>query len=290
MDWPERLGAAIDCIEADLSGELDLAEAARRAACSPFYFQRLFSIVTGMTVGEYVRRRRLTLAAAELASGNAKVIDVALKYGYDSPDAFTRAFRALHGVTPRAAREPGVALAACPRVSFHVELKGGNDMDYKLIEKPGFEVALTTRRFTTQSDRNFRDIPRWWQEFTASPDLEKMLSLAGHKPGAVTGGEILGMCFADDQPVDFAYGIAVELPAGADAGPFEQKTVPAAAWAVFPCTLADLQDVTRRIFSEWFPAVPFEHADKPELEVYLPGPSGDAMKCEIWIPVVRKTL
>ena len=288
MDWPERLGAAIDLIEANLDGEIDLGEVARQAACSPFYFQRLFMIVTGMTVGEYVRRRRLTLAAAELASGRVKVIDAALKYGYDSPDAFTRAFRTMHGLTPQAARAPGAVLAACPRVSFRIELKGGNDMDYKMVKKPAFDVAVTTRQFSTENGQNFKDIPAWWREFTASPDRATMTALRGKGPGTVTGSDMLGICFADDKPADFAYGIAVELPAGADAGPFEKKTVPAADWAVFPCALADLQDVTRRIFSEWFPSVPFDHAEKPELEVYLPGPSGGAMAVEIWIPVVNK--
>ena len=106
MDWPERMSAALDYIEDNLAGEIDFTEAAKLACCSPFYFQRLFLIVSGMTLGEYVRRRRLTLAAKELSSGPVKVIDVALKYGYDSPDAFTRAFRAVHGVTPQAARKP----------------------------------------------------------------------------------------------------------------------------------------------------------------------------------------
>lgn len=161
-------------------------------------------------------------------------------------------------------------------------------MDYHIMEKPGFEVAVTTREFTTEDGRNFRDIPKWWREFLGSPDGAAMTALAGG-PGRVTGGDMLGICFADDQPADFAYGIAVELPPGADAGPFERKTIPAATWAVFPGTLAEIQDTTRRIFSEWFPSVPFEHDDKPELEVYLPGASGDAMKVAIWIPVVTKT-
>ena len=101
--------------------------------------------MNGLTLAEYVRRRRLTLAAGELLSGDARVIDIALKYGYNSPDSFTRAFRNLHNVTPQAAREPGVTLTAFPRIFFHIELKGGNDMDYKIIEKPAFPVALTAR-------------------------------------------------------------------------------------------------------------------------------------------------
>jgi AraC family transcriptional regulator len=288
MDWPGRMMQAIDYIEDNLADEISLTEAARIACCSPFYFQRLFTIITGMTVAEYVRRRRLTLAAVELASGRARVIDVALKYGYDSPDSFTRAFRAMHGVTPLAARERGIALVACPRISFQIEVKGGTDMEYKIVEKPAFPIAVTTRRFTTYDEQNFVRIPEWWREFLASPECSRMTSLAGNAPGAVTGGTMLGVCFADDKPVDFSYGIGVELPDGASSGPFQLMQIPAATWAVFGCTLANLQEVTRRIFREWFPSVDYEHDAKPELEVYLPEGQGQDMRCEIWIPVTTK--
>jgi AraC family transcriptional regulator len=197
MDWSGRMMRAIDYIEDNLADDISLAEAARIACCSPFYFQRLFAIVTGMTVAEYIRRRRLTLAAVELASGKVKVVDVALKYGYDSPDSFTRAFRAMHGVTPLAARERGISLMACPRVSFQIELKGGTDMEYRIIEKQTFPIAVTTRRFTTFNEQNFVEIPVWWREFLASPECARMTSLAGNKPGMATGGTMLGVCFAD---------------------------------------------------------------------------------------------
>jgi AraC family transcriptional regulator len=289
MNWPERMRRALAYLEENLAGDIDFGRAAQMAACSPFYFQRLFSIVTGMTVGEYIRRRRLTLAGMELASGTTKkVIDVALKYGYDSPDAFTRAFKAMHGVSPSAARKPGKKLAACPRISFHIELKGDADMDYRIIERHGFLVAVVTRRFTTENEQNFRDIRAWWQEFLPTADFKAMTDLTGGKPGAVTGGISLGICFTDDKPMHFSYGIAVELPEGSGAGKFKLKRIPAATWAVFDCTLANLQDVTRRIFTEWFPSTGYEHADVPELEVYLPGSEGQNMKCEIWIPVVKK--
>ena len=288
MDWQERMNRALAYVEENLAGDIDIGQAARMAACSPFYFQRLFSIMTGMTVGEYIRRRRLTMAGVELVSGTTKVIDVALKYGYDSPDAFSRAFKAMHGVSPSVARKPGTKLAACPRISFHIELKGGTDMDYRRIERQGFPVAVVTRRFTTENEQNFSDIPAWWQEFLPTADFKEMTALTGGKPGAVTGGISLGICFADNKPVDFSYGIAVELPEGTGAGKYELKRIPAATWAVFDCTLANLQDVTRRIFSEWFPSTGYKHADVPELEVYLPGPEGQDMKCEIWIPVVKK--
>jgi AraC family transcriptional regulator len=295
MEWSERMNAAIDYIEDNLDGAIDYGIAAQRACCSIFHFQRMFFAVIGITPAEYARRRRLTLAARELTSGNAKVIDIAMKYGYYAPDSFTRAFRNVHGITPQAARAPGVKLTAFPRISFNIELKGGDDMDYSIIEKKAFNIAITKKRFTTAGGQNFIKIPQWWDEFLKSPDCKAMESLTGNKPGKVTGGTMLGVCISDiciDDPnnYEFYYGIAVELPEKAGAGKFEKIEVPAATWAVFDCTLDNLQDVTRRIFSEWFPSTGYEHDAKPELEIYLPeDPHSKVMRCQIWIPVVKKT-
>ena len=288
MEWSERMNAAIDYIEANLAGDIDFNKAAEKAACSTFHFQRIFFAVNGLTPVEYTRKRKLTLAATELSSGNTRVIDIAMKYGYDSPNAFTRAFRNLHGVTPQAAREPGVMLTAYPRISFHIELKGGNDMDYRLIEKPGLTVAARTRQFTTINGQNFVEIPKWWDEFMASPECQALTSLSGNKPGAVTSSIMLGICYGEADAVEFSYGIGVELPQGASSGAFEKIEIPATTWAVFDCTLDNLQDVTKRIFSEWFPSTGYEHDAKPELEVYLPEKPGEVIQCELWMPIIKK--
>ncbi len=286
MEWSEGMKRAIDYIEDNLTGDVSIPKVARIACCSPFYFQRLFMIVTGMTVADYIRRRWLTLAAAELSSGNAKVIDVALKYGYDSPDSFGRAFRAMHSVNPLAAREPGTSLVAFPRISLQIELKGGTDVDYRIIEKPAFTIALMSRQFSNVNGQNFVEIPKWWEEFLASPDYGAMTALAGDKPGAMTGGEMLGICYGEADTGEFYYGIAVELPEGASVGKFDKMEVQATTWAVFGCTLANLQDVTKRIFRDWYLSTGYDHPGTPDLEVYLPGGSGPDMKCEIWAPVV----
>jgi len=288
MEWSERMNAAIDYIEDNLAGEIDFTKAAEKACCSAFHFQRIFFAVNGLTPAEYARRRRLTQAARELTSSNAKVIDIAIKYGYDSPDAFTRAFRNLHGVTPTAAREPGVTLTALPRISFHIELKGGTDMDYRILEKPAFPIAMTSRQFATANGENFVQIPKWWDEFMASPDSQKMTALTGGKPGAITRGLMLGICYGEADAVEFSYGIGVELAEGAPSGDFERIEIPASTWAVFDCTLDNLQDVTKRIFSEWFPSTGYEHDAVPELEVYLPEKPGEVIQCELWMPVVKK--
>ncbi|MBN1176047.1 MAG: AraC family transcriptional regulator [Dehalococcoidales bacterium] len=288
MEWSERMNAAIDYIEANLASEIDFGKAAEKACCSTFHFQRMFFAINGITPVEYARRRRLTLAATELYSGKMRVIDVAVKYGYDSPDSFTRAFRNLHGVTPQAARESGVTLTAFPRISFHIELKGGNDMDYRLMEKPGIAIAARTRKFTTVNGQNFVEIPKWWEEFMSTPECQQLMALSDNKPGAVTRGVMLGICYGDVDDVEFSYGIAVELPTGTSSGEFEKIEIPATTWAVFDCTLDNLQDVTKRIFSEWFPSTGYEHDALPELEVYLPEKPGQAMPCELWMPIKKK--
>jgi AraC family transcriptional regulator len=291
MEWSERMNAAIGYIEENLAGEIDFTKAAEKACYSLFHFQRMFMIIIGFTPSEYARHRRLTLAARELISENTKVIDLAVKYGYDSPDSFTRAFRNVHGITPQAARAPGVKLAAFPRVSFNIELKGGNDMDYRVIEKPAFEILGRSRKFRTANGENFIKIPQFWHEFMATDEYKALCDLMGKKPGAVTGGQMLGVCFGGENTNwdPFSYGIGIEKPAKKSPVKFEVIPVPAAAWAVFDCTLDNLQDVTKKIFSEWFPSTGYEHAPAPEIEVYLPGDfANTAMKCQIWIPIVKK--
>jgi AraC family transcriptional regulator len=288
MEWSERMSAALDYIEENLAGEVNHAKAAHIACYSPFYFQRLFMLVSGITLAEYIRRRRLTQAAMELSFGKPKVIDVAIKYGYDSPDAFTRAFRNMHGVTPQAAREPGTTLRAFPRISFQIELKGGDVMDYRILVKPAFPAAIAARQFTNVDGQNFKDIPEWWDEFTASLDCATLTALSSNKPGVVTGGVMLGVCYGEVDTGEFYYGIAVELSEGGSPGKFEKMVIPATAWAVFGCTLADIQDVTKHIFRDWYISTGYEHPGTPDLEVYLPEGNGEEMKCEIWAPIVKK--
>ena len=292
MEWSERMNAAIDYIEENLAGEIDFNVAAEKAACSTFHFQRMFFAVNGLTPAEYARRRRLTLAARELLSSTARVIDIAMKYGYESPDAFTRAFRNLHGVTPTAAREPGVQLVAFPRISFHIALKGGNDMDYRIIEKPAFDVIGKARKFTTVNGENFVKIPQFWNEFIEAKNYDVLMKLTQGKAGPVTGGENLGVCIAGETMEMFTYAIGVEKPEGADTEGFDVIHIPAATWAIFesvgPMPKA-IQDVTVQIFQEWFPSTGYEHDARPELEVYLPGdPNSPDYRCQVWMPVVKK--
>jgi AraC family transcriptional regulator len=288
MDWSERMNAAIDYIEENLAGNIDYSKAAEKAFCSTSHFQRMFLAVYGITPAEYVRRRRLTLAITELSLDSSKVIDIALKYGYDSPDAFTRAFRNMHGVTPTVARDPGVKLTAYPRISLHIEPKGETYMNYRIIEKPVIPVAMVSRKFSNVNDQNLTDIPKWWEHFTASPDCAELFALRGNAPGRHTRGLMLGVCYGEEETGEFYYGIAVEVHEDTEAGKFEKMVIPPTTWAVFDCMLPEIQDVTRQVFSDWYLSTGYEHPCTPDLEVYLnEGPDED-MKCQIWAPVKKK--
>jgi AraC family transcriptional regulator len=286
------MNAAISYIEDNLAGEIDFNEAAKKAYCSLFHFQRMFFAIIGVTPAEYARRRRLTLAARELTSTNARVIDLTVKYGYDSPDSFTRAFRNIHGVTPRAARAPGVKLAAFPRVSFNIILSGGIDMDYKIIDKLAFDVVGRGKKFTTSDGTNLTKIPQFWQEFSASTEYQKLSKLGGGKPGPITGADIISAILPNEKNTwdPIIYTICIEKPNKTT--DFDVFHIPAATWAVFesigPMPGA-IQDVTRKIFQEWFPSTGYEHDAKPELEVYLPGdPNSPNYHCQVWMPIVKK--
>ena len=275
----EGIMDAIDYIEAHLDGEIDLKAAAARAWISPFYFQRIFHALSGLTVGEYVRCRRLTLAAQELAATDEKVIDVALKYGYDSPDSFARAFTRFHGASPSAARAPGRRLNAVSPLRIKLTLEGGTMLEYNIVEKEPFTVIGVARRFNTET--SYTEIPKFWNEHVNS-ELGK----------AVMG--MYGICLDTPQDDgDFEYLIADnylpwnEIPKGCVA-----KVIPAGTWAVFPCRGAlpkALQDVNTRIWSEWLPSSrSWKLARNMSVEMYAPpAEKPEDSYQEIWIPVEK---
>lgn len=285
MEWLKRMMDAVEYMEAHMEEPFDAAQIAKVACSSPFHFQRMFHIITGNTVADYVRKRKLTLAAQELASTKVKVVDVALKYGYDTPESFSKAFRRVHGISPSAAREQGMRLKAHPPISFQLSLKGDKDMDYKIIEKDAFKIVGKGIRVTTRDGENFKRVPKFWEECHKDGSCERICSIAG-------GGNILGVCMNDFSNEEFTYMIAVEKPDAFTGEDMTEALIPASTWAVFDSVgpvPGSLQKVWERIFSEWFPATSFEHADAPELEVYLSGDcDAEDYRCEVWIPVVRK--
>ncbi|RKP51611.1 helix-turn-helix domain-containing protein [Cohnella endophytica] len=289
VEWFIRMRDALDLMEEKMEQRLDVEEIAKAAYSSPFHFQRMFHMLTGMTVAEYTRKRKLTLAAQELASTSAKVVDVALKYGYDSPESFSKAFRKIHGLAPSEARQPGANLKAFPRLSFHLSLKGDKDMDYRIVEKEAFKVVGSILETTCRDGENMRRIPLFWQQCHQDGTAAKL--------GAIASGEnMYGICL-DMKPnhEDFSYMIAVDAAADQAEAPegFALRTIPASTWAIFASVgpmPGAIQSLFARIFQEWFPATGYEHSGGPEMEVYPPDgdTTAEDYRCEVWIPIVKK--
>ena len=204
MEMLHRMNDCIQYIEDNLEGEIEMEELARLSLNSKFHFQRLFSLVTGFTVAEYIRRRRLTLAAQELNHANVKVIDVAFRYGYETPESFSKAFRKAHGVSPSHVRESGTPLKAFPRISFQIQLKGEVEMNYRIVEKEAFQVIGKGKRVSTHNGQNLKEIPTFWDEVNTSGLDSEICEAAGHD-------EMLGICMEFDDPnEEFTYFIGSE--------------------------------------------------------------------------------
>lgn len=175
IGWIEGIQRAIEYIEDNLTEEVNIEEIAEKACVSAFHFQRIFHTLCGFTVGEYIRNRRLSIAAQELSKADAKVIDVAIKYGYNSPDSFTRAFTKFHGITPSAAKLKGANLKSFAPVKIKLILEGGTMLEYKIVEKAQFTVMGKVRSFNT--DTSYDEIPKFWQEHMESADQDNKVTL-----------------------------------------------------------------------------------------------------------------
>ena len=175
--WIEGFQESIDFMEANLTENIDIEVIAGKAALSPFYYQRIFGALCGMTVGEYIRARRMTLAAQELNRKDIKVIDVAVKYGYDSPDSFAKTFQKFHGITPSQAREPGALLRSFAPMHIKITMEGGSMMDYRIVEKAQFTIVGVKRRFN--SDTSYQEVPKFWDEWMAQGDKRPIMGTFG---------------------------------------------------------------------------------------------------------------
>lgn len=289
MDWVTGIQNAIDYVEEHLTEEIDYDRVAEQAACSNFYFQRIFSILCGMTLGEYIRGRRLTLAGNELKTSADKVIDIALKYGYESPESFTRAFSKFHGVTPSDARKGGFKLKSFSRLSVKISLNGGILMDYKIVEKEAFDVVEKVETHTVENSENAKSIPEFWTRAHSDGTIEKLLDIACDKT------YIFGICYGNlpENAKTFDYSIAAKCdktavpPKG-----FRKNTVPARTWAVFECKgkmPEAIQTMWHKIVSEFFPASGYQPTYEMDIEAYTKGNmESPDYRSEIWVPVNKK--
>lgn len=291
------MNGAMDYIEGRLASDIDYEAAARIACCSSYHFQRMFSFITDVPLSEYIRRRRLTLAAFELQENGARVIDVALKYGYDSPNSFTRAFQSLHGVTPSSARDRGVQLKAYPRMSFHISIKGDVEMNYKIEQKAAFKVFGAETIIDMTDDRNFEEIPKFWGKCHKNGTVDRLESfeMPRYESGLFKVNSV--MCYRKTEGNTFPYMIGIVDLYNKLNAPEELTVVnvPACTWAIFRSEEHGFDDLSekvqavwKRIFPEWFPTSGYDHAGTAELEMTYETKEKERFYTEVWIPVVKK--
>ena len=293
MDWTTGIQRAIDYIEDNLTEKLDYEEIAKRAFVSNFHFQRIFGILCGYTLGEYIRNRHLTLAGSDLASSDVKVIDTALKFGYDSPESFGRAFTKFHGIAPSQARTMGANLKSFSRLSVKLILEGGNIMDYRIEKKDTFKVIVRKERFSSDNEVNKKEIPEFWDKCRKDGTVHKLCDYMN--PKGIFGDAIVGMCFegsATDK--NFVYAIGAAYGNGNVSADLTIEEIPALTWAIFKCTGAmpnAIQELWHKIYSDFFPTSEYQPGGGLDFELY---PGGDIhspdYESEIWISVVKRSI
>lgn len=297
MDWISGMQKAIAYIEEHITEEIDYAEVARQAYSSPYHFQRVFSILCGYTLGEYIRNRRLSLAGTELVSSKAKVIDVALKYGYDSPDSFTKSFRTFHGITPSQARMDGAKLRSFSRLSIKILLEGGTVMDYRIEKKEKFTLVGYKRRFTGSLDKRLEQEGDFYMSTRFT-----QYALEGMARDCDTNYNVMTN-FADD---GYDFYIAAKLSdsmmeyyeydLGEDAKRFEKIEIPAGLYLICETERCEyptmkMEDLRRKAVSEWLPSSGYELTEAPELSVYhwycTEGYDPNSRYVELWLPITK---
>lgn len=295
MEWTESLRRTIRYLEEHLLEETGADGAAEAVHLSAFYLQKGFKIMTGYTIGEYIRCRRLYLAALDVLAGRGKIIDLACQYGYDTPESFTKAFRRFHGVSPaQLRREPGRLKVFLP-LQITVSIKGGNEMDYTVEKMGEFQLIGFSREFSM--DTSYQEIPKFWDEFNRR--IQEMLRSKGPE-GALEqairdyGVGEYGVCVDAAGCREFRYMIAGRYSGGPVPEGMEVYTFPAAEWAKFRCSgplPGALQAVNTKIFREWLPGNPdYTLARGGNIEWYsmAGAPSDPDYESAVWIPVERR--
>lgn len=281
MEWVDRLNQSIRYIEEHLTDEIDYDQLGKIACCSAYHFQRMFTYMAGVTLSEYIRRRKMSLAAVDLQSGSEKIIDIADKYGYRSPTAFNRAFQSIHGIAPSAVRGEGILVKSYPPITFVIAIKGAEEMNYRIETKDAFRILGISAPLYQEIEKNFNIVPKMWQDAVESGTIQKLAGMMDAQPMGLLG---VSACNEEEQ---WRYFIAVSSSKESDE--FEEYIVPASTWAIFSGagTNLSIQDLEQRIVTQWLPTSGYEYANAPDIEVYI-NPDPQNAQFEVWIPVTKK--
>ncbi|AHF09302.1 MULTISPECIES: AraC family transcriptional regulator [Dehalobacter] len=292
MDWITGIQRAVDYVEAHITESIDYEEAAKQAYSSSFHFQRVFSILCGFTLGDYIRMRRLSLAGNELASSGIRVIDAAFKYGYDTPESFSRAFTRFHGVSPSQAKQGGAALKSFSPLSVKLILDGGNTMNYRIETKDAFQIICKKKQVSCKAELTTEEISRFWQASSTDgtiPALCKYIPEDNIFPNCIVGASF----GKDASDTEFPYAIGVHyngMPVS-DTG-LTVENIPAHTYVVFPCIgkmPEAFQKLYQQIYSEFFPTSEYQPCGGTDFEAYPSDNVTDpGYTCEIWVAVEKK--
>ncbi|CAM5735827.1 AraC family transcriptional regulator [Streptomyces hirsutus] len=283
----ERLNQALEHIEGRLEQQVDVTELARIAATSEYHLRRMFSALAGMPLSEYVRRRRLTVAGAEVLAGRESLLEIAVRYGYGSGEAFARAFRAMHGIGPGEARRTGAVLVSQPRLAFRLTVEGSSSMRYRVVDRPDFSVVGLKARVPlvhTGPNQAMIDFVRGIDPRT----LERLEKLSDQEPqGIVAVCDDLDPSRAEGTELDYYHGVVTSAAASEGT---TVLSVPAGTWAVFttsgPAPQA-IQELWRDVFTQWFPSTPYRSRPGPEILRTRLSADGTEADAELWLPVER---
>ena len=296
MEWIVAMQQAIVYMEEHLLETINYEDVARQVHISCYEFHRAFGFLTGMTANAYIRRRRLSLAARELLETDARITDIALKYGYDTPESFTKAFTRFHGVAPRSAREESARLVLFNPLAIKLTVEGGKIMDYRISQTKHQKFIAMVKSFSAEivNDMDNHDVADFWGECLDQKLLEPLLALrpSGKK-------DLYGLCSPAKEGADtFEYGIGVlvdedTLPFDAaqmEALGYRSWEVKPGTYAVFDCLGNDgncISETWSKFYREFLPQMGYEAEEETDYELYFeherPG-----IFCQLWIPIVKK--
>ncbi len=296
MEWIAAMQQAITYIEAHLLDEINYEDAAKQMYISGYEFHRAFSFLTGMTANAYIRSRRLSLAGREIAETDAKITDIALKYGYDTPESFTKAFTRFHGVAPSRAREGAAKLVLFNPLAIKLTVEGGKSMDYRIVKTDSQRFLTISKRFRNEiiNDNENHEISDYWADCCERNLIDPLCRL---RPEGKR--DLFGLCTPSDAHSDtFEYGIGIRIDADTaafDPAQMEKEgyriwKVKPFTYVVFECIGNDslcIQETWEKFYREFLPQMGYEAADEADYEFY-PEQKKEGVFCEVWIPVIKK--
>jgi AraC family transcriptional regulator len=285
MDWIEKMNAAIIYIEQHITDTLNTEDIAKIAECSTYHFQRMFAYMTGIPLSEYIRRRRMSLAVVDLKSDDMKIIDVALKYGYQSPTAFNRAFQSVHGIAPSLVKLDGVSVKSYSPLSFQMVIKGVESLDFRIEAKESFRVVGISIPLYGDFEDMDEPVKQIWEISENNGTIQKLKGLMGKEPSG-----LLEVMLPDENIESWRYLISTATDAPIEES-LEEYIVDAYTWAIFSYegkTTQETQDLGKRVISEWLPTSGYEYDNGPDISVHAKDGTVGAI-LEYWLPIEKSS-